>query len=79
MTLTDWTGTCGVALLLIAYFMNLFGWLSSKSIWYAFLNTAGAAIAGYASWMMRFYPFVVLEGMWTLVSLISLVNAIRKN
>ena len=41
------------------------------------MNFIGAGICCYASYMVRFYPFVVLEGVWAFVALISLFKVPR--
>ncbi|HIF97766.1 MAG TPA: hypothetical protein EYQ54_12195 [Myxococcales bacterium] len=65
-------GSIGVAILLGAFFANLVGWFSVTSRLYLALNALGAAIAGYASYGIGFTPFVVLEGTWCAVALVSL-------
>ncbi len=74
MTLSDWIGSLGVALLLLAFGMNLFGWLSRASRGYQGLNVLGASLACYASWRIDFMPFVVLEGTWAVVALAALLR-----
>ena len=64
----EWIGTVGVGLLLGAFFLNLFGWLKTDSRVYQALNAVGAGIACYASYLIDFLPFVVLEGSWSLVA-----------
>lgn len=64
----EWIGTVGVGLLLGAFFLNLFGWLKTDSRAYQALNAVGAGIACYASYLIDFLPFVVLEGSWSLVA-----------
>jgi hypothetical protein len=70
-------GSIGVALLLAAFFANLVGWLEASSRVYQGINALGAAIAAYASWGIGFVPFVVLEGVWCLVALVSLIQPRR--
>jgi hypothetical protein len=67
-------GSIGVAVLLVAFFLNLFQFLPEKSRPYAFMNLIGAALSCYASWMIHFVPFVVLEGTWALVAAAALVR-----
>ena len=64
----EWIGTVGVGLLLGAFFLNLFGWLKTDSRAYQALNAIGAGVACYASYLIDFLPFVVLEGSWSLVA-----------
>jgi hypothetical protein len=72
MTASNIIGSVGVLLLLVAYFMSLFKFLRSESKIYGLLNVVGAALACYASVMIDYIPFVILEGMWALVALIGL-------
>jgi hypothetical protein len=74
MTLTDWIGSAGVAMLLVAFFLNLYNSIPKESYPYLLLNVFGAALACAASLMLNYLPFVILEGCWTLVSLVSLVR-----
>lgn len=68
MSMTDIIGTIGVGLILLAYFLNIFNLLSKENKVFFLLNIAGAGLACYASWMIDYWPFVVLEGTWFLVS-----------
>jgi uncharacterized membrane protein len=79
MTLTDWVGTIGVSILLVAYFLNLTNRISQESLAYILLNLIGAAIAGIASLMLRYWPFIVLESIWTLVSFVALFGRRKDN
>lgn len=75
MTLSDWIGTVGVFLILVAYFLSTFNWLSSQSRTFFALNTIGAAMTCAASYLIQYWPFFVLEGTWTIVSLIGWIKA----
>jgi hypothetical protein len=72
MTFTEAVGSVGVFLLLVAFFMNLIGALSASSLAYVCLNLFGAGLACYASWLLDFLPFVVLEGTWSVVAALAL-------
>ena len=74
MTQTDWIGFIGVTILLIAYFLNLFDILHKNSLLYICFNLIGAGIACLASVLLKYLPFIILEGSWTIVSLIALLN-----
>ena len=67
-------GSLGVALLLGAFFANLVGWLDASHRSYQGLNAVGAGLATYASYGIGFMPFVVLEGTWCGVALVSLLR-----
>ena len=74
MTLTDWVGTIGVSILLVAFFLNLMNKIETNGFWYIFLNMLGAAVALAASLLLEYMPFVILEAVWTMVSTYSLVK-----
>jgi len=77
MTITDWTGATGVTLLLVAFFLNLVGRLPREGATYLLLNVVGAGLACLASVMLRYWPFIILEGCWTLVSAIGLAARLK--
>ena len=74
MSIDQIIGSLGVGILLLAYALNVSGKLSVDARAYAGLNVAGAGLACLASCMIAFYPFVVLEGVWTVVSLWALIG-----
>ncbi len=77
-TPADMIGSVGVAMLLLAFAVNLVGWLGQESVLYASINAVGAGLAGYASWLIAYWPFVVLEGIWFLVSVVAIARALRR-
>lgn len=77
MTLTDWIGFIGVTILLVAFFLNLRNILAKDSFLYLSLNLVGAGIACLASVLLDYWPFIILEGAWTLVSLIGLLQYLK--
>jgi hypothetical protein len=72
MSYSSIVGTVGVTLLLAAFFLHLFGFLSQGRL-YILLNIIGAGLSCYASVLIRYWPFVVLEGCWAVVSFMALV------
>ncbi|MDQ3551193.1 MAG: hypothetical protein M3413_06670 [Bacteroidota bacterium] len=78
MNLNDWIGTIGVGLILLAFFGHTFKLISGDSLLFFALNFIGAGLACYASYLIRFWPFVVLEGIWTLVSLIGIIRVLAQ-
>ncbi len=74
MTLVDWIGTLGVFQILLAYILNVTGKTDTKATLFIILNFIGASMACAASLMLDYMPFVILEGVWASVSLISLVK-----
>ena len=77
MTTTDLIGTVGVTLLLLAYFLNLFNIIKKENHLYLWLNLAGAGIACYASVLLSYMPFVILEAVWSMVSAVAIINKLR--
>jgi len=67
-------GSAGVTLLLIAFFLNLFKIISSESKIYILLNIIGAGISCYASILIHYTPFIILEATWCLVAIIAFVK-----
>lgn len=72
--LAELIGSIGVALLLGAFFLNLIGVLTRETKMYLALNLIGAGLASFASLLIGFVPFLVLEGVWTLVSGVGLLR-----
>jgi len=62
-------GFIGVALLLVAFLLNVIRLLRSDGHLYMWLNLVGASLACYSSYLISFMPFVLLEGVWALVAL----------
>ena len=77
MNYNDITGTIGVGLILLAYFCNTFGIVKNNSKLFFVLNTIGSGIACYASLLINYWPFVTLEAVWFLVSLVGLLKLLR--
>jgi hypothetical protein len=74
MSLQNIIASVGVGILLIAFFLNSFGYISNKNKWYAILNAIGGIISCYASWLADFYPFVVLNIIWSFTAILSLIK-----
>jgi hypothetical protein len=72
MSTGELLGTIGVTMLLLAFALNLVKKMESNSLPYLLLNIVGAALAGLSSYLISFWPFVVLEGVWTISSVVML-------
>ena len=75
----DWSdviGAGGVALILLAFVLNLLGRMDRGDRSYLLLNLLGAGLACASSVMIGFVPFVVLEGVWAAVALAGLLGAL---
>jgi hypothetical protein len=77
MKISDLLASIGVIILLIAFLLNLYKKLPAQSKYYRLLNFIGAAICCFSSYLISFYPFIVLEGVWAFVALLSLFNVPR--
>lgn len=78
MTISDWLGTIGVSLLLVAFFLNLSKKLETENPIYSLLNILGAGLCGVSAYLISFYPFVVLESVWVLVSAFALLKNVPR-
>lgn len=78
MTYTDIISTIGVSLILLAFFLNTFKYLSDNSKLYFALNIIGGAFACYGSVLLNALPFIILEGTWSVVALIGLAKTFSK-
>jgi hypothetical protein len=78
MTATDIIGFIGVTILLIAYFLNLTDKIGKDSLVYLQMNFIGAGLACLASVLMKYLPFIILEGCWTIVSAFGLLKYIKQ-
>jgi len=72
LSFPELVGFVGVALLLIAFFLNLLRALRADSLPYLGLNLVGAALACASSYLIAFPPFVLLEGTWAAVAAIAI-------
>ena len=74
MNSIDWLGFIGVFLILLAYILNVFERLKQNSYTFILLNLFGASLACLASILMDYIPFIILEGVWAIVSVITLIR-----
>jgi hypothetical protein len=64
----------GALLILIAYGGHQMGWMNPRSAAYNILNAAGSGILGYIAFHPFQIGFVVLESVWTLISIYALLR-----
>lgn len=74
MNFIDWIGFLGVFQILLAYCLNVIGKITNKHIAFISLNLVGASMACLASILLNYWPFIILEAVWALVSLYSLLK-----
>lgn len=78
MSYTDIISTIGVSLILLAFFLNTFKYISDTSKLYFVLNIVGGAFACYGSVLLNSLPFIILEGTWSLVAVVGLVRNLKQ-
>ncbi|MBC7695478.1 MAG: hypothetical protein H7141_08550 [Burkholderiales bacterium] len=74
MNYTDIISTVGVFLILLAFFLHTFKYLPDNCKLYFILNLIGGAFACYGSVLLGSWPFIVLEGTWSVVALVGLIK-----
>jgi hypothetical protein len=67
-------GWCGAVLLLIAYALVNFNYLSTSSLTYIFLNLIGAFGIAYISFKDKAYQPGVVNVAWAVIALIALIR-----
>lgn len=67
----------GALLILIPFAANQFGRLASSTLAYQLLNLLGSGTLAVVAVFERQYGFILLEGIWALVSLWGLVSMLR--
>ena len=77
MSFAEMLGTIGVSMILVGFSLNLFGLMQRRSFKYVLLNLVGGGLACTASILIEFFPFIILEGTWTVVAVVGLVNLLR--
>lgn len=77
MSTSDIIASIGVIILLIAFVLNINKKVSAEGRLYTGMNFIGASLCGLSSYMISFYPFVVLEGIWAAFALFSFFNVPR--
>jgi len=78
MKTSDIIASTGVIILLIAFLLNLYKKLPSSSRWYSGMNFIGAGLCGFSSYMISFYPFVILESIWAAFALFSFIKHVPR-
>jgi hypothetical protein len=79
MNSNDLIGTIGVGIILLAYFLNMFSLILNNGKLFYLLDIIGASIACFASYLIKYIPFIILEGTWALVSVVGLVKSCKSN
>ena len=64
----------GALLILIAYVGHQLGWVNARGAAYNIFNATGSAILAWIAFHPFQVGFVVLEGVWTIVSIWALLR-----
>ena len=67
----------GALMILVAYAANQFGWLAPTRPLYNVLNFAGSVILAAIAWRGAQWGFLLLEGVWALITIPPLVRSVR--
>jgi hypothetical protein len=67
----------GALIILAAFGGGQFKLLNTSSLLYAVLNLVGSAILAVIAWIESQWGFVLLEGVWALISLWSTAQILR--
>ncbi len=67
----------GALLILLAYAANQFGWTDASNLLYQVANLVGSAILTAVAVIEFQLGFILLEGVWALMSLWGIVSILR--
>ena len=75
---TNIIGIIGAAIILICFLLNQFHKLNRDSFIYDFCNLIGSTILIYYAYLIWSVPFMVLNGVWAVVSLKDVIMPKKK-
>ncbi len=74
MTLLELYGWLGAGCLLLGFVLNIFQKITADSVPYLLLNLIGSALLLYNAWMNGAFPFVAVNFVWVVFSVVKLVQ-----
>jgi hypothetical protein len=77
--LTQVISVLGALAVLAAYTANQFRWIGPSNLSYALLNLVGAGVLSAVAIVEQQWGFLLLEGVWTLVSLFALIKLLSNS
>ncbi|MFH1641267.1 MAG: hypothetical protein ABIC04_00030 [Nanoarchaeota archaeon] len=72
-------GSIGVGILLVAFTLNMSGALKCNSKIYLIMNIIGGYLSCYASVLINYVPFVILEGTWAASAFVRLIIVVKRD
>ncbi len=78
MDLLTLLGTTGACLILLAFILEQTHHLKDTDIKYDILNLVGSVLLVIYAYLLRSFPFLILNSVWALVSLRDVVGDLRK-
>lgn len=67
-------GIAGLIIITLAYLLNLFNVLNRKHFVYLWMNIIGAVILTYYAFQIDDLPFIILNIVWALFTLIDFIK-----
>lgn len=77
LTWTDYIGTIGALMALIAYFATQMRYLNSEDFLFPMLNLVGAMLISFSLYFNFNFPSAMIEFFWMLISIVGLVQYFR--
>ena len=71
-------GIIGVFCILVAFLLDEFSKINTKTVSYNLLNILGSGLLMYYAYTLESWPFVALNGVWLIAAVIKLIK-ISKN
>ncbi|TSC81252.1 MAG: Uncharacterized protein G01um101419_844 [Parcubacteria group bacterium Gr01-1014_19] len=71
-------GSVGAAIILLAFYLSQTRKLNQDSLWYDALNLFGSGILVAYSILLSSVPFLLLNGVWFLISLRDVILDVRR-
>ena len=72
-------GLVGVGVIVLAYFTNQQGWLSSEDWRFPAANLVGSLLILASLWTAWNFPSVVIEVVWSAISVYGLARRVRRS
>ena len=72
-SILGWAGMAGI---LLAYFLNSFGFLGPDTLLYPAINLIASVCMGLHVWDHRAYPAMLLNTAWAIIALVALLQQI---